>query len=140
VVHSGLLKIINIQHHMPKHQSLDTETVVMVRQAPHPDLLAAQALAYGPRGLEFSDLQHDAESADYGACTFVQDGQSICFRVVKTTPTKTGQFVTLWKRTGRGPIQPFDAEDEVDVFVVSCRSGPHFGQFVFTKAVLAAQG
>ncbi len=51
-----------------------------------------------------------------------------------------GQFVTLWKRVGRGPIQPFDLSDPVDVFVVSARSGPHLGQFVFPKAVLAAQG
>jgi hypothetical protein len=29
-------------------------------------------------------------------------------------PTKVGQFVTLWKRLGRGPIQPFDLSYPVE--------------------------
>jgi hypothetical protein len=52
------------------------------------------------------------------------------YRVAKITPTKVGQFVTLWKRVGRGPIQPFELNDPVDMFVVSTRSGPHPGYFV----------
>lgn len=108
--------------------------------SPHPDLLTAQDLAYGPCGYHFTQLQPEAESADYAACTLQLNGLRCCFRVAKTTPTKVGQFVTLWKRIGSGPIQPFDLGDPVDVFVVSSRSGPHFGQFIFTKAALAAQG
>ena len=68
------------------------------------------------------------------------DGAHVRFRVAKTTPTKVGQFVTLWKRVGKGPIQPFDASDDLDLLVVSVRSGPNFGQFVFPKAVLCKQG
>ena len=107
---------------------------------PHPDLLAAQALAYAPCGYSFAQLQPEAESADYAACTLLLNGLRVQYRVAKITPTKVGQFVTLWKRVGRGPIQPFELSDPVDVFVVSCRSGPHLGQFVFPKAALAAQG
>ena len=107
---------------------------------PHPDLLAAQALAYAPCGYSLAHLQPEPESADYAACTLQLNGLSVQYRVAKITPTKVGQFVTLWKRVGRGPIQPFELSDPVDVFVVSCRSGPHLGQFVFPKAVLAAQG
>lgn len=104
------------------------------------DLLAAQAVAYAPCGLAMSSLQLEAESADYGACVFELNGLRVCFRVAKTTPTKTGQFVTLWKRVNNGPIQPFDRADPLDTFVVSSRSGAHFGQFVFPKAVLAERG
>jgi len=104
-----------------------------------PDLAAAHASAYAPCGFAISALEAEAESADYGACALVLNGLRVRFRVAKTTPTKTGQFVTLWKRVGQGPIQPFELSDPVDVFVVSTRSGPHFGQFVFPKAVLAAR-
>lgn len=85
-------------------------------------------------------LQPELESADYAACTLLLNGLRVQYRVAKITPTKVGQFVTLWKRVGRGPIQPFEVGDPVEVFVVSTRSGPRLGQFVFPKAVLAAQG
>lgn len=104
-----------------------------------PDLAAANVLAYEPCGFTCENLQIEAESADYGACAFVLNGQRIRFRVAKITPTKTGQFVTLWKRIGKGPIQPFDLSDPIDTFVVSTRSGPYFGQFIFPKAILAAR-
>ena len=107
---------------------------------PHPDLLTAQALAYAPCGYSVEQLQPELESADYAACTLLLNGLRVQYRVAKNTPTKVGQFVTLWKRVGRGPIQPFDVGDPVDVFVVSTRSGARLGQFVFPKAVLVAQG
>lgn len=110
-----------------------------MQTTPAPDLIAARALAYAPCGFALSALEAEPESADYGACALVLNGLRIRFRVAKTTPTKTGQFVTLWKRTGKGPIQPFELSDPVDAFVVSTRSGQHFGQFVFPKAVLAAK-
>ena len=107
---------------------------------PHPDLLAAEALAYAPCGYSVAQLQPEAESADYAACTLQLNDLRVQYRVAKITPTKVGQFVTLWKRVGCGPIQPFEMGDPVDAFVVSCRSGPHLGQFVFPKAALATQG
>jgi hypothetical protein len=51
-----------------------------------------------------------------------------------------GQFVTLWKRLGQGPIMPFDALDPIDLVVISVQKGDHYGQFVFPKKVLAAKG
>ena len=108
--------------------------------AVHPDLTALQALVYQPLGLSCSAPVAESESADYGAFTFVLDGANICFRVAKTTPTKVGQFVTLWKRQGKGPIQPFDQSDTLDYCVVSTRTPDHFGQFVFSKSVLCARG
>ena len=61
---------------------------------------------------------------------------AVRFRVAKITPTKVGQFVTLWERSKAGPIQPYDLSDSVDFFVISAREGDNFGQFVFPKAVL----
>ncbi|MFI9235381.1 MepB family protein [Streptomyces sp. NPDC053079] len=103
------------------------------------DLLRAKSLAYDPSGFTCSQPVPEAESAEYGACAFTLDGLAVRFRVAKTTPTKVGQFVTVWKRSASGPIQPFDAEDPVDLFVISMREGDRFGQFVFPREVLRAR-
>ncbi|MBF9233778.1 MepB family protein [Microvirga sp. BT350] len=102
----------------------------------HPDLLTAVMLVYAPNGLECSEPKREQESAEYGAYTLELSGLALRFRVSKITPTKVGQFVTLWKRVGDGPIQPFDASDPVDFFVISCRKDRRLGQFVFPKSVL----
>ncbi|WP_124723321.1 MULTISPECIES: MepB family protein [unclassified Streptomyces] len=121
----------------------------------HPDLLAAKALVYDPSGLVCSRPVPEAESAEYGAHGFTVDGSAVRFRVARTTPTKVGQFVTVWKRSADGgPIRPYDSGDPVDLFVISTRdtgdtgdagdagdtdgiSGAGgFGQFVFPRAVL----
>lgn len=117
----------------------------------HPDLLAAKALVYDPSGLVCSRPVPEAESAEYGAHGFTVDGSAVRFRVARTTPTKVGQFVTVWKRSADGgPIRPYDSGDPVDLFVISTRdtgdgvgddsggtggSGGS-GQFVFPRAVL----
>ncbi|MEV0374706.1 MepB family protein [Streptomyces sp. NPDC050636] len=104
------------------------------------DLLAAKALVYDPSGFGCGRPEAEAESADYAAHVLTVDGHAIRFRVARTTPTKVGQFVTVWKRSADGPIQPFDAADPVDLFVISTREGRHFGQFVFPRAVLCEKG
>ena len=48
--------------------------------------------------------------------------------------------MTFWKRTGNGPIEPFDEQDPVDFYVVNVRSAEAFGQFVFPKEVLLKKG
>jgi len=106
----------------------------------HPDLLAAQKRAYEPNGLVCGAIIQETESQEYGACTFEMAHKLIKFRVAKITPTKIGQFVTLWKRIGNGPIMPYDMADKVDLFVVSVRNGQHFGQFIFPKSVLWQKG
>ena len=104
------------------------------------DLLEAQELAYVPSGLTITHLKKEAESQEYGACIFEMEHRRIKFRIAKITPTKIGQFVTLWKRIKDGPIVPHALEDPIDFFVVSVRTTEHFGQFVFPKAVLYEQG
>ncbi|MBW4360409.1 MepB family protein [Flavobacterium taihuense] len=78
----------------------------------------------------------EPESAEYGACTFTLNNLKIRFRTAKITPTKTGQFVTLWKRINQGPIQPFDSFDPIDLFIISTRKDNQFGLFIFPKSIL----
>ena len=105
----------------------------------HPEISAADGLIYKPCEFEISTPRKEAESAEYGAYAFELNGLNVRFRVAKVTPTKIGQFVTLWKRIGNGPIQPFDVSDEVDLFIVSTRKNNHFGQFIFPKSALCEQ-
>ncbi|WP_413084880.1 MepB family protein [Streptomyces caniferus] len=102
----------------------------------HEDLLVAKARVYDPCAFTCSRPVPEAESAEYAAHEFTLDGCSVRFRVAKTTPTKVGQFVTVWKRSSDGPIAPFDSEDPVDLFVISCRDERNLGHFVFPREVL----
>ncbi|MEU4352936.1 MepB family protein [Streptomyces sp. NPDC023838] len=106
----------------------------------HGDLLAAKELVYDPSGFVCTPPVPEPESAQYAAHAFTLDGLSVRFRVGKTTPTKVGQFVTVWQRSVEGPIRPFDAEDGVDLFVISSRDSGRFGQFVFPREVLCERG
>lgn len=104
------------------------------------DLLASKALVYDPCGFTCSQPVPEAESAEYAAHAFTLDGLAIRFRAAKTTPTKVGQFVTVWKRSPAGPIQPFAVTDPIDLFVIGSRDGHHFGQFVFPMEALRRHG
>lgn len=89
----------------------------------------------------FQNFTKEAEGQEYNAASFELNGLHVKFRTGKITPTKIGQFVTLWKRPHGGPIKPYDRADGVDFFVVSVRSSQgRLGQFVFPQAVLVAQG
>lgn len=118
-----------------------------VRPAPWPDtapvhgeLLAAKELVYDPCGFTCSRPVPEAEGAAYAAHGFTLDGRSVRFRAARTTPTKVGQFVTVWKRSPAGPIRPFDIADPVDLFVISSRDDQHFGQFVLPVDALRRHG
>ncbi|ESU23183.1 protein of unknown function UCP032285 [Flavobacterium enshiense DK69] len=97
-------------------------------------------LVYNKCGFVLLNPLEEKESADYAACRFQLNNLNVVFRSAKITPTKIGQFVTLWKRIENGPIQPFDFSDDVDLFVINTKTENHFGQFVFPKAVLLEQG
>ena len=90
--------------------------------------------------LEISDFKFEAESKEYDACRFTLSGRSIIGRNAKITPKKVGQFVTFWKRNGKGSIAPFDAADSIDFYVVNVRTKDNFGQFVFPKSILIKKG
>ncbi|SDG66963.1 MepB family protein [Janthinobacterium sp. YR213] len=85
----------------------------------------------------------EAESADYGACRAELHGKRLVLRVAKTTPTKTGQFVTVWKRPHPdADIAPLDEVDPVDVVIIAVADddGARHGFFIFPRSVLLERG
>jgi hypothetical protein len=104
------------------------------------ELKIVKELLYDNCGFELKNLKLNSESVEYGACTFELDGQKIEHRVSKITPTKTGQFVTIWKRNRNGVTEPFDILDGIDFIVITAKSGDKIGQFIFPKSVLADKG
>jgi hypothetical protein len=81
--------------------------------------------------------QREQESSDYGACRIELYGRAVVFLISKITPTKIGQFVTLWKRPmPSDEIAPLDSDDGVDLVVVSVADTTQRGQFVFNKHAL----
>ncbi|PKB44178.1 hypothetical protein AX016_2392 [Cellulophaga sp. RHA19] len=82
----------------------------------------------------------EEESKEYDACRFLLGGHVIISRNSKITPKKLGQFVTFWKRSKSGPIEPFNATNNIDFFIVNVADQDKLGQFVFPKSVLLKKG
>lgn len=105
------------------------------------DLITAIQKAYKPLGLSVREITTEQESSAYGACNFLLENKQVKFRVAKITPTKIGQFVTLWKRADdASAIMPFDEADTIDLFICSVRKESEMGQFVFPKSALIEHG
>jgi hypothetical protein len=98
------------------------------------------ALVYEKCDLDLKNAELYNESMEYGACSFVINTQKVQHRVAKITPTKSGQFVTIWKRNEHGKTQPFSILDDFDFIIITCCHKENLGQFIFPKSVLANQG
>ncbi|MDP3557111.1 MAG: MepB family protein [Bacteroidota bacterium] len=117
-----------------------TENTLSVINSFHTDLKVAIELVYDKCGFEFNKPKLNLESIEYGACSFELNKNKIIHRVSKITPTKAGQFVTIWKRKQDGITEPYSILDDFDFIIITARSGENFGQFIFPKAVLAEKG
>lgn len=95
---------------------------------------------YTPCALKIANLEIEAESKAYDACSFKLNDLKVISRSAKTTPKKTGQFVTFWTREAKSPIKPFDENDSFNFFVVNTKTELRLGQFVFPKSVLIKKG
>jgi hypothetical protein len=104
------------------------------------DLIIVKELVYDCCNFDVTQPQPEAESTNYDAYHFELNGKNICYRTAKITPTKTGQFVTLWKRNTAGIIEPFDFLDTIDFVIVSVRKNDLLGQFIFPKNILLEKG
>ncbi|MDV7696185.1 MepB family protein [Chryseobacterium soli] len=97
-------------------------------------------MIFRPLGLKLMHVEEDREAKEYSGCSFMVNHMNIKFRTAKITPTKTGQFVTLWKRNEKGITTPFDDSDEFDFYLIAARKEQNFGVFIFPKEVLVQKG
>lgn len=104
------------------------------------ELRLAKELVYDPCHFVLTDLTLASESKEYDACTFMLDKRFVIYRAAKVTPTKTGQFVTIWKRKKGGPIEPYNSSDNIDFIIISATTNDRAGQFIFTKSILLEKG
>ena len=111
------------------------EKFMTISNSFHDDLKTAKEMVYTPCNFDFKNLKWNTESLEYGACSFELGDKKIMYRVSKITPTKNGQFVTIWKRNHKGITEPFDINDEIDFVIITARSGNKLGQIIFQKSV-----
>jgi len=104
------------------------------------DLVLSKESIFDRADLQMTSLEKERESEEYSAFRFQLDNKNICYRESKITPTKTGQFVTLWKRNQSGTIEPFDYSDTIDFVIVTVRKDQNWGQFIFPKKTLLEKG
>lgn len=104
------------------------------------NIIASLKNLYHYNNLCCESVVPEKEHAAYGAYCFTLNKKTIKFRVAKITPTKTGCFVTLWKRNDFGISSPHDINDPFDLYIIHVANNDHIGQFVFTKQLLTNKG
>lgn len=104
------------------------------------DLKTAKELVYDPCGYDLKNLTIHTEGSAYSACSYELAGKIIEYRASKITPSKTGQFVTIWRRNKEGITQPHDSSEEMDFIIISSGKDDNFGLFIFPKSVLLSKG
>ena len=91
---------------------------------------------YKQCSFKLTDFEEAKESKEYDACTFLLNDKAVIYRKAKITPTKIGQFVSIWKRNELGITAPHHANDNFDLMIISVNDGNFFGQFIFSKKAL----
>lgn len=101
------------------------------------ELSRIEASIFKTLQLNLSNIETDLECEEYFGHNFSINNLKIKFRKAKITPTKNGQFVTLWRRNFEGKTEPFNASDHFDFYIIATEKDSQFGFFIFPKKILA---
>jgi hypothetical protein len=85
---------------------------------------------------EFTNFFTHKEASEYEGCEYIYNNKLIIQRTAKITPTKIGQFVTLWKRNTNRITVPIEDIDNVDFVIIICIENDKVGHFLFPRKVL----
>ncbi|GAK01807.1 MepB family protein [Geomicrobium sp. JCM 19055] len=98
-------------------------------------------LIYEPNQFTVKSIQEEVHNSKYGAGKFHLMSKTVRFRVAHQTPTKVGQFVSLWEKDKAGKNQPYSYDASPDFIVITTfRNERQFGQFIFPKEILFQRG
>ncbi|MEJ5104147.1 MepB family protein [Chryseobacterium sp. MYb328] len=95
---------------------------------------------FQPLGFSCSNVEEELECKEYSGFNLTLNDWKIKFRISKITPTKTGQFVTIWKRSENGETAPFNSTDDIDFYLVAAFKNNLSGIFIFPTHILAEKG
>lgn len=91
-------------------------------------------------GLTMSHRESEQESQEYDAQNFDLDYLKVKYRKAKITPTKVGQFVTLWYRDTAGITTPYAGSNPIDFYIIATRKDKDLGLFIFPRTILLKHG
>ena len=101
-------------------------------------LVTAERLLASAYGIIPRDLFQEPEAEEYCGWKFTVNDLACRFRQGKVTPTKNGQFVTLYDRSPTtNKIVPVGTVDVTpSLFMVQCVEKDHIGHFMFPSTAL----
>jgi hypothetical protein len=85
---------------------------------------------------DFSKPKLHPEASDYEGCEYHFNKQKIYQRTAKITPTKIGQFVTLWKRNKENITEPINDSSDLKFVIIICIFKGKSGRFLFPRKTL----
>jgi hypothetical protein len=88
-------------------------------------------------GIEIKNVETELEGQEYFAHNFELNDVKVKFRMAKITPTKAGQFVSIWKRNKNGITEPHNVSDKFHFYIIATKEENKFGIFIFNKTVLS---
>ncbi len=88
----------------------------------------------------FLNQRKDPEASNYQGLEYLFKNKKYLQRTARQTSKKTGQFVSLWKRTSKGDTSPYSSSDGYDFVVIICWRGKTPGKFLFPKKILIEKG
>lgn len=92
---------------------------------------------YKANNLLATSLEEESQNAKYGGGKFTLSSKTVRFRVAKTTPTKSGQFVAFWEKDKNNKNRAFHYNQAPELLVINCiGDNREFGQFIFPKEIL----
>ena len=86
---------------------------------------------------KLKNVETELECQEYFAHNFELNNQKVKFRMAKITPTKTGQFVSIWKRNQNGITEPHNIADEFEFYIIGTKAETKLGVFIFNKTILS---
>lgn len=99
------------------------------------EYLTSEALILG-----ISDIELEAQNADYEGFCFQADGVRYRSRLAKKTPKKNGYFVVFWEKNESNTNQAYAYETSPTFIIIIVKDKHQCGYFKFPKEVLLKQG